>query len=540
MSATPPRSDSEEFDEILADYLQRLEAGDSPNPADYLTRYPDHAAELRTFFRNHHWMGQTPAPAPVSLCGDRIGSYQIESEVGRGGMGIVYRARQAGLDRPVALKLISSGVLASEEERKRFRLEAEAAAKLDHPGIIPIHEIGSWSGYEYFSMQLVEGPTLQNFVDDRSLNDRAAARMIRDVARAVAYAHRHGIVHRDLKPDNILIDKEGRPLVADFGLAKWHRDETHLTRTGQVLGTPNFMSPEQAAGNSGTGELSDVYSLGAVLYALLTGAAPHAASSPAEVLRSVMQDEPEPPRSFRYDVDRDVEAICLKAMRFEAGQRYASASDLADDLDRFLAGDAIAATNSGLIERVAREIGRDQHQEHFKSWHGTLMFLGLIIFVAHVVIFALLQLGVDHRAAYWFPRIAMFALILGTIYYARHGSLSPRSIAERPVWSIWLGYLSTLAVINLLLILGDIDQSALFPLASALSGFAFLAMAGHIWGGSAIAGLAFFVLAPATALLPEIAPLLFGTMYLISVFSISQHYRRREKQKSDLSAASPK
>lgn len=516
----------EQLEQIFADYVERTEQGEDVDPGEYLRRYPQYADELCSFFRNHHWLGEAPAPAISSLCGQEIGTYRIESEIARGGMGVVYRAHQIGLDRSVAIKLIGSGVLASGEERKRFRIEAEAAARLDHPGIISIHEIGTWNGHEYFSMSLVDGPTLQVFVDEQSADDRRAAEIVRDVARAVAYAHRHDIVHRDLKPDNILINSEGRPLVTDFGLAKWNREGTMLTRTGQVLGTPNYMSPEQASGRSEAGVTSDVYSLGAILYALLAGVPPHDGSNAAEVLRSVIQDDPPPPRTLRPDLSRDLENICLKAIRFEADCRYPNADELADDLDRFLSGDNVQAASSGLIERVAREIGRDQHQDHFQRWHGTLLLLGCIICSAHILIFVLMHLSYPHWVAYWIPRLIMFTLIFGIIYRARDGSLSPRSIAERPVWSIWLGYLSALAVINVLWLTGDIDGSALFPLASALSGFAFVAMAGHIWGGSALAGIAFFLLAPLTAWLPSLAPLMFGGMYLISVLAISQHYRR--------------
>lgn len=522
----PTDDDDEAFDDLLAEYLQRLEDGQSPDPADYLARYPHYADELRSFFRNHHWMGEAPTPQPNSLIGQEIGSYRIESEIARGGMGVVYRARQSGLDRPVAVKVISNGVLASEEERKRFRMEAESAAGLDHPGIISIHEIGTWNGHEYFSMTLVDGPTLQRYVDDQSLSDAQAATYVRDIARAVAYAHRAGIVHRDLKPENILINADGRPLVADFGLAKWNHDGTMLTRTGQVLGTPNYMSPEQASGRSEAGPTTDVYSLGAILYALVAGVPPHEGSNPAEVMRSVLQDEPSSPRRFRPQLSRDLETICMKAIRYEPESRYQSADELADDLDRFLTGETIKAAGSGLIERVAREIGRDQHQNQFRPWHGTLVLLGLIIFVTHLLIFVLLKLQFPDEIAYWIPRLTMFALILGIIYRARDGSLMPRTIAERPVWSIWLGYLSALAVVNILLFLGGVSHWALFPLASALSGFAFVAMAGHIWGGSALAGIAFFLVAPLMVWWRDEAPLLFGTMYLIAILAISQHYRR--------------
>ncbi len=295
------------LESAIANYLQRLEEGQKPDPGEYLQAYPQHAHELRSFFRNHHWLGEAPPPTASSLIGTKVGPYEIESEIARGGMGVVYRARQQGLERPVALKLISSGVLAGQEERRRFRIEAEAAARLHHPGIIAIHEIGSWQGYEYFSMPLVDGPTLQKRVDDRVFDDKAAAQLVRDIARAVAYAHRAGIVHRDLKPENVLISEEGRPLVTDFGLAKWHRDGTMITRTGQVLGTPHYMSPEQACGRGGSDATADVYSLGAILYALLTGRPPHTGESAAEVLRSVLQDEPQTPRQIRRNVSAELE-----------------------------------------------------------------------------------------------------------------------------------------------------------------------------------------------------------------------------------------
>ena len=514
----------------MAEYLERIEVGEQPDPAEFLTAHPQHAEELTSFFRNHHWFGNDPAPEFSSLVGKQVGPYQIESEIARGGMGVVYRARQQGLDRPVALKLISSGVLAGEEERQRFRIEAEAAARLDHPGIIAIHEIGSWQGYEYFSMAFVEGSTLQQRVDDGEFDDRESARLVRDVARAVAYAHRAGIVHRDLKPENVLISSDGHPLVTDFGLAKWQREgsvfDGGLTRTGQVLGTPHFMSPEQAAGRS-SGTLSDVYSLGAILYALLTGRPPHFGNSAADVLRSVLQDEPENPRQVRKQVPHDLEKICLQAMRFESSERYETADALADDLDRFLSGDATRASTSGLIDRVAREIRRDQHQGYFENWGRTLTILGVIIFVAHVAIYVLSRGDFSVWVTYLLPRALMLVALAAQIYYARGGSMLPRTVAERPVFSIWIGYLAALAVINLVLLMKGMDQSFLFPVAAALSGFGFVAMAGHVWGGSALFGMGFFVVSLLSAWLVEFAPLLFAAMWLLSLSALGRHYRSR-------------
>ncbi len=515
----------------MAEYVERIEDGQTPNPSEYLQAFPQHADELRSFFRNHHWLGDTPAPE-TTLVGTQVGPYRIEVEIARGGMGVVYRARQEGLQRPVALKLISTGVLAGDEERKRFRIEAEAAAKLEHPGIIAIHEIGSWQGYEYFSMTLVEGPTLQTRVDDGIFDDQESARLVRDVARAVGYAHREGIIHRDLKPENILLSSDGRPLVTDFGLAKWHREGSvlsriGLTRTGQVLGTPHYMSPEQASGRSHGDASTDIYSLGAILYALLTGQPPHVGASAAEVLRSALQDEPEDPRQIRREIAIDLENICLKAMRSDPLDRYATADALADDLDRFLSGEATRAAGSGLLDRVAREIKRDQHQDYFQDWGQTLHALGGIIFAAHFCIFVLARFDFPYWITYLLPRALMLVTIAALIYRARGGVILPRSVAERPVFSIWLGYLAALFVLNLVLFIGQLDPDALlFPIAAALSGFGFIAMAGHVWGGSAIFGLAFMSISLLAVTFPAAAPLMFGTAWLISLIALGRHYRR--------------
>ena len=530
-------SDAEpaQLEDIMAAYVEQVEGGEEPRPEAFVQKYPQHADELRSFFRNYHWLAEEPAPQPVSLVGTQVGDYTIETEIARGGMGVVYRARQEGLARPVALKLISTGVLAGEEERRRFRVEAEAAARLDHPGIIAIHETGSWQGYEFFSMTLVEGHTLQQVVDDADFNHQESARLVRDVTEAVAYAHSVGIVHRDLKPENILIGSDGRPMVTDFGLAKWQREgsafsRVGITRTGQVLGTPHYMSPEQASGRSNGDVATDVYSLGALLYALLTGQPPHTGGSAAEILCSVLQDDPIAPRQIRREVPADLESICLKAMRHEPEERYESATALAEDLDRYLTGEATRAASSGLLDVVARELRRDQHEVFFRAWGGTLYALGGIVFGAHVVIYVCSLLEYAELITYWLPRFAMLALIVGLIYRSRGGSFMPRTVAERPVYSIWIGYLASLAIVRFVLNICEIETDVLFPIAAALSGFGFIAMGGHVWGGSAVLGLGFLAVAILSAFFLKISPLLFGTMWLLSLLALGRHYRSRATQ----------
>ncbi|HEV3446027.1 MAG TPA: protein kinase, partial [Gemmataceae bacterium] len=284
-----------------------------------------------------------------------FGDYELLAGIARGGMGKVYKARHKKLNRLVALKMILSGQLASEDEIQRFHSEATAAAQLDHSGIVPVYEFGECDGQHYFSMGLVEGGSLAARLKNGPLPPREAAGLLAKVAEAVAYAHTHGIVHRDLKPGNILLDKDGQPKVSDFGLAKQLRADSHLTITGMVLGTPTFMSPEQATGNpDAVGAVADIYSLGAVLYCLLTARPPFQAASTMETLRQVLEQEPVSPRQLNPAVDRDLETICLKCLQKDPGKRYAGALALADDLRRFLAGAAIQARPVGAIERLWR------------------------------------------------------------------------------------------------------------------------------------------------------------------------------------------
>jgi serine/threonine protein kinase/WD40 repeat protein len=284
-----------------------------------------------------------------------FGDYELIEEIARGGMGVVYKARQVSLNRTVALKMMRPGSLASEDEVRRFRVEAEAAASLQHPNIVAIHEVGEQDGLQYFSMDYVEGQSLAGMIREHPLPKETAARYVKTIAEAIAYAHRCGILHRDLKPSNVLMDQSGQVRITDFGLAKRIAEDSGLTATGAVLGTPSYMPPEQASGQRvKLGPASDVYSLGAILYELLVGRPPFQAETPLDTLLLVLNAEPVAPHLLSPKLDRDLETICLKCLEKEPRKRYASAQELADDLDRVLRHEPIRARPISVVNRTWR------------------------------------------------------------------------------------------------------------------------------------------------------------------------------------------
>jgi serine/threonine protein kinase/Tfp pilus assembly protein PilF len=293
--------------------------------------------------------------APVEF-----GDYELLQEIGRGGQGIVYRARQKSLNRIVALKVISLGQWASKAHLKRFRLEAEAAARLEHPGIVPIHEVGERDGSCYFSMKFVEGGQLDEVARREPMPIHRAVELIAKVARTVNYAHEHGILHRDIKPGNILLDQEGEPHLTDFGLARLVESESSVTHTLDVLGTPSYMAPEQAVGNNAAvSSVTDVYELGAVLYQLLTGQPPFAAGTTYETIKLLLDTEPRPPRLLNPKVDRDLSTICLKCLEKDPKRRYSSALALAEDLEHWLKHEPIQARRTGIFARGKKWVQRN-------------------------------------------------------------------------------------------------------------------------------------------------------------------------------------
>ena len=383
-----------EVDAVIALFLEAEDRGGKPIPADWIKRYPHMGKELQAFFDDRdnfvqfaaatnkstvsvadergdgstanrvQTASQSPEAAPPAAEHPRrFGDYELLGKIARGAMGVVYRARQTSLNRSVALKMMLAGRFANHDEIRRFRTEAQAAARLDHPNIVAIYEVGEHDGQQYFTMRLVEGTNLADEMCNLQRDHRAAARVLVDIAHAVDFAHQHGVLHRDLKPSNILIDRRGQPQVTDFGLAKCTNEDACSTLSGQIMGTVAYMSPEQAAGKSkNVTSASDVYSLGAILYEMLTGETPFKADNPLDILTKVQSEDPRSPRKLNPAIDRDIETVCLKCLEKNPDRRYGSAEGLARDLETWLAGKPVSARAITFPERTAKWIR--QHPAH--------------------------------------------------------------------------------------------------------------------------------------------------------------------------------
>jgi len=496
-------SESDAYEVELAAILERLtdsSVEQRPNLEELTAAHPHLAAELRELWGT---VMVVDAVAHKSLADDStipqqtnftetkppptLGDFELRDEIGRGGMGVVYRARQRSLDREVALKLILHGSQASVSDQARFQAEVAAVAQLDHPHIVPIYEVGADAGWQYFGMKLIEGETLAQRIAVGPLPERDAAQLVHRIALAIAYAHERGVVHRDLKPANILLDVTDAPHVSDFGLAKRTNANASLTQSGAILGTPSYMAPEQASGDRGdVGPLCDVYSLGAILYALLTGRPPFQGASPVDTLLMLLEQDPLPPRLLNRRVSRDLEMIVLRCLQKPPELRYVSAKELADDLDAYLHGESILARSGHITDVVARVFRETHHATVLENWGVLWMWHAAVLLVLCCVTnwLHLQQAGWPMLSHHW-PYVALWGgglAIWAPIFWAVRHRSGPVTAVERQIAHAWGG--SIVAVILLFYVeaMLELPVLKLSPVLGLISGMVFVIKAGILAG----------------------------------------------------------
>ncbi len=473
-----------------------------------------------------------------------IGDYELREELGRGGMGVVYKAWDKRLERFVALKMVLRGTLASDADLGRFHGEAQAAAALTHPNIVPVYQVGEHDGQPYFCMKLVEGRTLADVVAEGPLQPRAAAGFLASIARAVQHAHEKGVLHRDLKPANILLEADAseptslalaNPQVTDFGLAKRLEGGASLTGTGAIVGTPSYMAPEQADGTGRPpGPAADIYSLGAILYELLTGRPPFLAASAVETLLLLRTEEPVRPRLLNPRIDLDLEFICRKCLEKRPEHRYASAGKLADDLAAFLQGDVVSARANSLTSFVTRLFRESHHAPVQENW-GLLWIWhsGLLIFLCAITS-GMYAIGLR---SHW-PFLGLWSLGLvawGAFFWHMRRRGGPVTFVERQIAHAWgAGVAASIAIFIVEVALG-LEVLYLTPVLPVIAGMVFVVMAGTLAGWFYIAAILSFLAALPMALVGSpLGPLLFGVVSAVGFLVPGlKYYRQRLRGKDD-------
>jgi len=508
-------------------------------------RHPELAEELRELWAVAQFaelakprLSQTsilsparPEQAPSTNALPRsFGDFYLLSELGRGGMGVVYKAKQQSLNRIVALKMVREAHLASESDRARFRTEAESAARLQHSNIVGVHEVGTSEGQAYLSMEYVEGRTLtQRIVAEGPLPPRDAAKFAAILARALQHAHEQGVLHRDLKPSNILLDvASGEPKIADFGLAKLIDRVQSLTLSGAIVGTPSYMAPEQATNRREVNATADVYSLGAILYEMLTGRPPFQSSNPVDTLLMVLEQEPVRPRDLNASVDRDLELICMKCLQKPMALRYKTASALAEDLEAYAAGETLSTAPSGLRHFFTRILRPTHHATVLENWGLLWMWHSLQIFLLCLLTQCLAWQGVTYHGAY----LALWSIGLGTwatILWQLRRRAGPVLFVERQIAHAWAAGVTASVAMFLIEVLIPLPALTLSPAIAVTAGMVFLFKAGILSGEFYLMALANFAIAIVMPLVPNWNIVLFGLVSAICFFVPGlKYYRQRQ------------
>jgi serine/threonine-protein kinase len=545
---TPDAATGAERDERLARVFEELTAqqrrGVRPDLDAAARQHPDLIDELRELLNiaqladiaraipgTQSTLGRADTDGrPTASLPRSFDGYELREEVGRGAMGVVYKAWEPSLQRFVALKMILRGEHASAADLARFRGEAQSAARLSHRNIVPVYKVGDCDGRAYFCMEFIEGRPLSALVGAGPLAPERAARYVAAIALAVHHAHQNGILHRDLKPSNILIDREDQPLVTDFGLAKRVEGGASLTGTGAIVGTPSYMAPEQAVGSRDTTTpASDVYSLGAILYELLTGRPPFQAASVWDVLLMVRSEEPIRPRLLNRKIPPDLEMICLKCLEKRPEHRYASALALAEDLERFLQSEPVAARASSLAYFVGRLIRETHHAPVMENWGGLWMVHSLKIFLLCAVTNWMYWQGYRSHL----PYLLLWSIGLvawGSIFWAWRRRGGPVTFVERQVAHAWgAGVAASIGAFLVEVLLG-LPVLILSPVLAIMAGMVFLMKAGTLTGWFYVAAALSFLVAVPMALFPEVGPLLFGLVSGLGFFVPGLKYYRQRRR----------
>ena len=518
--------------DVLSSLTERLQGGESIELSDVVERFPNYKDELTELWplvmltemagENASPVDETAAAKENELTEKQLpttfGDFELVEEIGRGGMGVVYRARQQSLGREVALKLILLDHLASETDRARFYAEARAAAKLEHPHIVPVYDLGDVQGRPYISMKLIEGSTLSSQLQNGHMDGKSAAKLLIPLCQAVQYAHENSVLHRDVKPSNIMINHEGQAFLTDFGLAKDLRETPTLTRTGAVVGTPAYMPPEQASGQKPTLDpTSDVYSLGAVLYHMITGQPPFVGRTGLETVLMVMEQDPPSPRSLTRGLDRDLEMIILRCLQKPPDLRYASASALEQDLNAYLNNEEIAA-RSGRFSQIISQVFRETH--HFgilENWGLLWMWHSVVLLIVCVATSMLYWMDDKNRLNYfllWTVGLGAWA----AVFWAVRRRMGPVTFVERQIAHLWAGSMICVAVLFPLESWLGLEPLKLSPMLPMFAATTFLVKGAILSGRFYFQAIALFATPFLMAAMPGIAHLIFGVVAGFSFF----------------------
>lgn len=531
----------QEFANLLTQLMDRIAAGETLELEGTCEEHPEFADELRELWGtiivtnaagSHSQAGDaTPAKKIQTLeLPYDLGQYMLQEEIGRGGMGIVYRALRKSDKRIVAIKMILAGNFASEAERQRFNAEAQAAAQLDHLNIVPIYEIGQHGGMPFYCMEYVEGQTLSQRLTSGPLPTRRASAMLQKVCDAIQYAHNQGVLHRDIKPSNILIDEDGEPFLVDFGLAKQTSNQDSLTKSGAVLGTPSYMSPEQAAGARTQVDAStDIYALGAVLYHMITGRPPFVGATPVDTLLMVIEQDPVNPRVLNPRIHRDLEGIVLSCLQKPKDLRYSTPKDLRDDLIAFQNGTPVSA-REGRFAQIVGHLLRETHHAGILENYGLLwMWHSLVLFVASIVthyVYEIFKHDGQYYVLMWTTGFAIWAVV----FWWLRRRMGPVTFVERQIAHVWAAAMCLVLFIYPIEVRIGLKPLDLAPFLAVVAGMTFVIKAGILSGSFYFHAGALFLCAFLMAWQPKCAMILFGVTAGACFFFPGLKYYRRKKR----------